>query len=226
MCGIHAVFSAHAPGQISENLKTCLCSRGPDHFSTYETRLSTGSSDELAIHLSFTSTVLALRGDHVARQPFIETESGSVFCWNGEAWKVRQHDVAGNDGKAIASMLADAVRGGGGVHDREHRILGVLRAIEGPFAFVFFDKSSKRVYFGRDRLGRRSLLIKGDKQLVLSSVADTSSTTWREVEADGIYVLDLGQLKAGGEDHDLFTSISKREWLEGEAAANYVSSRL
>lgn len=172
MCGIHVAISSSKPDEISANLKRCLCNRGPDHLATHATRLSDNADDGTATtSLTFTSTVLALRGDHVAQQPFVDSASGSVFCWNGEAWRVRQHTVTGNDGEALAGLLNDAIRKS--ASEREGAILKVLRSIDGPFAFVFFDKPSSRVYFGRDRLGRRSLLVKEGRQgLVLSSVAD------------------------------------------------------
>jgi asparagine synthetase B (glutamine-hydrolysing) len=69
-----------------------------------------------------------------------------------------------------------------------------LSSIRGPYAFVFYDAVHRRVYYGRDCLGRRSLLRKTtqDNSLVLSSVCDNASgDTWAEVEADGIYVVDL-----------------------------------
>lgn len=235
MCGIHAVISASAPGELSSSLRRRLCSRGPDHISTHEARLSCSGPDEdgdgnadvpptTKVHLAFTSTVLALRGDHVARQPLVDPDSGSVFCWNGEAWKARHHDVDGNDGEAIAGLLSDAVRRSGSARDREEGLLRVLRSIDGPFAFVFFDKPSGRVYFGRDRLGRRSLLIRADgAQLVISSVADSADESWKEVEADGVYVLDLSEETPGSWSTEPFTSLSRREWLEGGESVDFVS---
>ncbi|KAJ4379792.1 hypothetical protein N0V86_004976 [Didymella sp. IMI 355093] len=53
---------------------------------------------------------------------------------------------------------------------------------------------NKCLYYGRDCLGRRSLLrkITADGSLLLSSVCDNASGEgWEEVEADGIYMLDL-----------------------------------
>ncbi|KAF3767013.1 hypothetical protein M406DRAFT_251808 [Cryphonectria parasitica EP155] len=210
MCGIHAVISASKPIGIPANLQRCLCNRGPDHIATHETQLGSKADADAPTtrYLSFTSTVLALRGDHVARQPFVDPSSGSVLCWNGEAWRFRHHDVAGNDGEAIAGLLAGAVRRG--ETEREEAILKVLRSIDGPFAFVFFDKASKKLYFGRDRLGRRSLLFRRDgHQLVLSSVADSVDPQWKEVEADGIYVLDLGTDGFGGQACEFVSAIGR-----------------
>lgn len=223
MCGIHVVVASFKPNDIPENLQRCLCNRGPDHIFTRETRLDDTPGDASTTHLAFTSTVLALRGDHIAKQPFVDPESGSVFCWNGEAWKIRHHDVVGNDGEAIAGLLNEAAAQS--VADRQGAILKVLRSIDGPFAFVFFDKPSEKLYFGRDRLGRRSLLIRQDGQgLVLSSVADAVDPGWKEVEADGVYVLDFAARSAGvDEANETCPSPIRLQWLEGENALNFVS---
>lgn len=225
MCGIHVVISPSAPGQISPNLERCLCNRGPDHILTHETRLGNTAGDEPTIHLAFTSTVLALRGDQLARQPFIDPQSGSVFCWNGEAWKTRHHDVVGNDGEAVAELLNQAIRCAS-PDEREAGILKVLRSIDGPFAFVFFDKPAKRVYFGRDRLGRRSLLLHADSnRLVLSSVAGSFDPSWTEVEADGVYVLGLDEFELQNGASESLAAVSRRSWLEREDAVDFVSCR-
>lgn len=219
MCGIHAVISASQPGEIAADLRRCLCNRGPDHITTHETRLVDGVADGApATHLAFTSSVLALRGDHVAQQPFVDHDTGSVFCWNGEAWKIRHHDVSGNDGEAIAALLNEAVKRG--LEERETAILGVLRSIDGPFAFVFFDKPSGKVYYGRDRLGRRSLVIReGGHCVVLSSITDAAEPQWREVEADGIYVLDVANIDSQDQHH----VTTRLEWLDDDGAADFVS---
>lgn len=218
------MISSSKPGEIPANLHRCLCNRGPDHILTHQTRLDDALDDAQATNLVFTSTVLALRGDHIAKQPFVDSASGSVFCWNGEAWKIRHHDVAGNDGEAVAGLLTEAVAQSSS--EREGAILKVLRSIDGPFAFVFFDKPSKKLYFGRDRLGRRSLLLRQDVQgLVLSSIADSVDQQWKEVEADGVYVLDLGSREHktdGTEEIDRVTT--RLQWLEGEDAEHFVSS--
>ncbi|KAK7720982.1 hypothetical protein SLS64_001275 [Diaporthe eres] len=219
MCGIHAVISASQPGDIAADLRRCLCNRGPDHITTHETRLADGIADGVpATHLAFTSSVLALRGDHIAQQPFVDPETGSVFCWNGEAWKIRHHDVSGNDGEAIAGLLNEAVRRG--LQERETAILEVLRSIDGPFAFVFFDKSSGKVYYGRDRLGRRSLVIREDDHgVVLSSITGAADPQWREVEADGIYILDVAKIHLQDQHH----VTTRLEWLEDDGAAEFVN---
>lgn len=162
------------------------------------------------IAVSFTSTVLSLRGrDGVTGQPLVDESSGSMLCWNGEAWKMAGRSIRGNDGRRVLDELLAA---GGSRRDQGDGILiNVLRSIEGPFAFVYLDKPAKRLYYGRDRLGRRSLLVKTGDPLCFSSVTDGSPCHWLEVEADGIYSLhlDVGTLKTGFKE-------TKYYWAEDE----------
>lgn len=221
MCGIHVTVSRSPPREIPTHVQKRLRNRGPDHLATHATCCSSGNDqDEVTTtHLAFTSTVLALRGHHIAQQPFVDHQSGSVFCWNGEAWRIRHADVSGNDGEAIASLLSAACQFAPTA--RQDAIMKVLRSIDGPFAFVFFDKPSKTLYFGRDRLGRRSLLLRLDQEgLVLSSVAESKDPEWKEVEADGVYALELAESKP------VLPPVEKLEWLQGENTSQVVSERL
>jgi asparagine synthetase B (glutamine-hydrolysing) len=138
------------------------------------------------------STVLALRGGHVVAQPFTDISSGSALCWNGEAWKIGSEPVAGNDGEAIFDLLLEASSAEKPVSESVRAVLKVLQSISGPFAFVFLDKLHSQIYYGRDRLGRRSLLLKDNDHatsLELSSTAEPASGPWKEVEADAVYQL-------------------------------------
>ncbi len=184
MCGIHAAISKAAVDQIDASLEECLRKRGPDHVGTVNVQLDENGS---SLHVALTATVLALRGDHVAAQPLVDEGSGSVLCWNGEAWKIQERPVEGNDGEAVLALLCAASKQGS-----TEAILCALRAIEGPFAFIYLDKPSGILHYGRDRLGRRSLLVHSTAEtLQLSSIAQSSSTGWLEVEADGCYTISL-----------------------------------
>lgn len=212
MCGIHAVISNVAPAPLSPAIKEALCNRGPDYFGQHATRIANGD-DSGATFLRFTSTVLSLRGDRVAAQPFLHPQTGSILCWNGEAWKIGGCTIQGNDGQAVFDLLSEAsvsVRG-------EEAIIDVLRSIQGPFAFVYLDKVAGKVYYGRDRLGRRSLLASGSDDggsLVLSSIADTCDANWNEVEVDGICVLNLVKNCSNtGALSPLSLSPSRYEWM-------------
>ncbi|KAM0322020.1 hypothetical protein ACHAQA_009762 [Verticillium albo-atrum] len=212
MCGIHASVTRNEDGaHVSEDLTQYLSCRGPDHLGNAQAQIH--QTDHPPIVVSFTSTVLSLRGNHVTPQPFRDDAGGFIFCWNGEAWKLDGRLLDGNDGEVIFARLVEASTAAS-----EEGILDVLRAIDGPFAFVFLDKPSSRLYYGRDRLGRRSLLRRQDQGLVLSSIAGDTDHNWSEVEADGIYVVDL---KSWAEGQDIAGSISRRAW-SNSAEANLV----
>ena len=68
----------------------------------------------------------------------------------------------------------------------------MLESVQGPWAIVFYQSATKKLWFGRDYFGRRSLLWKFDENaFVLSSVGTRSDASWREVSANGIFCLDL-----------------------------------
>ena len=206
MCGIHFTLSPTTSvcpdGTVIQHLR----SRGPDSFQQLEVTASASDGKSLfgrteQYHLNFSSSVLSLRGDHTAVQPFQDRWTGSVLCWNGEAWKIGGRRVSGNDGEILFSLLTE--QGPSTAQDqlsqdavRSHtkHITAVFGSIQGPYAFVYYDASIGKVFFGRDCLGRRSLLNSIDPGSVftISSVcARTYEHSCDEVKANGIYVLDL-----------------------------------
>ena len=219
MCGIHASISTKGFQPPSSELKLLLSNRGPDHIGDAQTKID---DDGMAYWLSFTSTVLALRGGHVQVQPFVSLDCGSVLCWNGEAWKIGSEPVLGNDGQKLFELLIQATSQK--LSDSNAAVLNVLRSISGPFAFVFFDKIQGQIYFGRDRLGRRSLLYNTEScpdYMEFTSTSDPGKTCWKEVEADGIYQLSCssGSGQHNPESHLLTTSIlplQRHQWTLGE----------
>lgn len=77
---------------------------------------------------------------------------------------------------------------------RAKQIASGLSCVAGPYAFVFLDRERGHLYFGRDFLGRRSLCWRqtSEGDLTLCSITDgNSSHHWREVEADGVYFIDM-----------------------------------
>ncbi|KAL2130353.1 hypothetical protein VTI74DRAFT_6557 [Chaetomium olivicolor] len=232
MCGIHAILSRTSPSPqsqhsqplppLSQGLKNHLLARGPDHFGQVDRHFPAGNTEWA---LRFTSTVLALRGDHVARQPLTDPTTGSVLCWNGEAWRVGGERVGQgkNDGEVIFGRLVAAAAGGGasaeeGEGEGVEGVMALLRKIEGPFAFVFYDAMRGRVWFGRDRLGRRSLLRQGlfadgSDRMALCSVAGEAGEGLTEVEADGVYLIELGE---GGREE-------RYDWVVEKEARDFVS---
>jgi asparagine synthetase B (glutamine-hydrolysing) len=190
-----------------------LACRGPDSAQTIHSAVTTSSH---TVNLTFHSTVLSLRGAQVTRQPLSSTTSH--FCWNGEAWAIgsRTLDAGESDTDVVFDLLKDAVTMKGESEEKNatNRVIDALMSIQGPFAFVYHDVEARRVYFGRDSIGRRSLLYKltsegddGSKTFMLSSVGD-GSEGWKEVPAHGIFILDLcsPSIPADDELEKLFTT--------------------
>lgn len=197
MCGIHAVITRNKRRASSVEISRFVANRGPDHQGV-EVREVT-SQKGTGVFLSFCSSVLALRGDQLTPQPFVDSNTGSLLCWNGEAWTVDDQPVNGNDGRTVfESLLATSatIVSHSDVIGRHSPVLEAMRRVAGPYAFVYYDKSSELIYFARDPLGRRSLLYMVDhdsQTMELSSVADRSITgSWNEVEADTLYVIACG----------------------------------
>ncbi|KAG5962600.1 hypothetical protein E4U58_003818 [Claviceps cyperi] len=215
MCGCHAAIHTAGACPQSAALERRLRNRGPDHQATVTKYLD----DSHATILALTSTVLSLRGDHVAKQPLVDPSTGSVLCWNGEAWKIRGREVQGNDAEAVMALLSEASCSPCAVDDGGTSVLRVLRDIEGPFAFIYYDEAARRLFYGRDRLGRRSLLVKAGNPFLLASVADDCAAGgWTEVEADGVYVLQFPRGDADPETQQLGEYVPVRhDWVDDDS---------
>ncbi|KAL1798833.1 hypothetical protein ACET3X_002870 [Alternaria dauci] len=193
MCGIF--FSLSRAGHVTPDTNTgqLLQNRGPDSTGQHQAIIESSTrASSTRLHATFLSTVLALRGSNVVEQPLKDVATGSLLCWNGEAWSIAGHAIDGNDSQVIFTKLLNACVGPSDTSMK--RVIELLSVVRGPYALVFFDACNNRIYYGRDCLGRRSLLQKStpDGTLVLSSVCDNASgESWTEVEADGIYVLDV-----------------------------------
>ncbi|KWU45883.1 hypothetical protein RHOSPDRAFT_15885, partial [Rhodotorula sp. JG-1b] len=119
---------------------------GPDASNTLSLRLSTDNGTDLELH--FFGSVLHMRGDKVTPQPLVSS-AGDILLWNGEIFdgvEVGEHE---ND----SIKLMERIQQFG-----PERFLEAIGPVEGPYAFVYFQAAQKRLWYGRDPLGRRSLL--------------------------------------------------------------------
>ena len=132
-------------------------------------------------------------------QPLVDEQTGSLLCWNGEAWKIGNQAITGNDSQAVFDLMLRATQKSGKAIPDLHSMtqaafVAAVQSIVGPFSFIFYDHNFQRIFYSRDILGRRSLLIKkerGFKEVAISSVSDGTSKEWVEVEPNGIYMMDL-----------------------------------
>lgn len=207
MCGIFFSISQGDRLTPDEEFLDTIGKRGPDSIGTRSLTVTIQpitSANTLAQRrlLTFVLTVLSLRGDSITNQPLEDPDTGSLLCWNGEAWKIDNALVQGNDAKAVFHLLLQASHscstypqdGSSSPHEGLRNAVQAIGSITGPYAFVFYDAQSRQIFYGRDALGRRSLVTKrhGAESLAISSVPDaTELVGWEEVEADGVYMLDL-----------------------------------
>ncbi|KAI7232523.1 hypothetical protein KC330_g5876 [Hortaea werneckii] len=216
MCGIFCSVSCREPICPSPVLQELLQQRGPDAIGNLVVKVPEKRDDAPPNqHINFYSSVLSLRGDNTVRQPYRGQHHGeSTLCWNGEAWEISGQRPDGNDTELISDLLRTALAGqmaddAGSRAEAVSRIAtevaNKLSTVAGPYAFVAYDHDLGILCFGRDFLGRRSLLtrVTEDGDFLLSSVSDSpESSGWSEVEADGVYCVDLQRAADSGPTDD------------------------
>lgn len=142
----------------SESLDSTLIevmARGPDHAQMVEL-LESGWA------LRALSSVLSLR------QPFSTQPHCTdrfIFQFNGELYNPSCLDD--NDVEFAWNLLSEALNDSS---DPRTALAGVLSKLKGEFAFTLVDKHRKIVYFGKDVIGKRSLLFLTKDGLTVSSV--------------------------------------------------------
>ena len=144
-------------------------------------------------------SLLQMRGARPSAQPLVGAD-GSVLLFNGEIFGGIEVSEESNDAVVLLSALVEA---GGDVP-------ATMSQIRGPWAFAFWQPQYGRLWYGRDVLGRRSLLYRGgsaDPFLLASCAPDpgapsdvagaTGMPMWAEVPP-GIYSHRVGGCAEGG----------------------------
>ena len=190
MCGIGldllVGIDADAPLAHGNELPVAaLHRRGPD--SLVERVLA---SQTPRFSLRLVGAVLSLRGPEVVAQPLADT-AGNVLLFNGE--------IFGGDGVHVPPGASDTARLLAALGTAAN-IPALLHRVHGPWALAYWHAASRTLWYGRDRLGRRSLLRAepvlatgrpGCHRLLLSSVAPPkteagASWVWNELPAEGM----------------------------------------
>ena len=144
-------------------------------------------------------SLLQLRGSVSNASPLVDCD-GNALAFNGEVFEgLGEMSHSQNDARALLSTLAEAIRENALECDP---VAMVLSELKGPWSLVFWQENARRLWFARDVVGRRSLLIHRpecrDSRFILSTLiplqsADCDSTEhfnfWEELEP-GIYTLD------------------------------------
>lgn len=205
MCGIFFSCSLYQCRQPSQNSLDYLGKRGPDETRKLTRVINANDGCQgLPWFLLAVSSVLSLRGDRVISQPLEDKkhQPDSFLSWNGEAWKYDGKPLPGSDVdfifceliKAAQPQRDDSLSEASSRELTLQAVITTISKITGPYAFVFYDGLNKRAFYGRDVLGRRSLLIRrpSDNSIEIASVCgEEKGQCWDEVEAGGLSVLDL-----------------------------------
>lgn len=140
------------------------------------------------------ASVLALRGAQVTNQPIRTADDRLMLLWNGEVFHstLSGFDYNKHDGVQILDQIYDKVNNN---KDLSNALTSVLESVEGPYAAVLIDTLTSTVYFARDPIGRRSLLItQTDDEIVLTSSASHAllsvSSEVTEVDCKSIWRLN------------------------------------
>ncbi|WCJ22100.1 Asparagine synthetase domain-containing protein 1 [Euphorbia peplus] len=184
--------------------------------------------------MEFIGATLQLRGLNPISQPFIDS-SRNILIFNGEIFGGIRLEDDGNDGEILLQTLELCCSCCSSEHTnacstsgKKSSVLDVLSTLKGPWAVIYWQDSSKTLWFGRDAFGRRSLLVhwptREDSQFLLSSVSPFSAvgqSSGSEVEVGindhlfeellcGVYSLSMDSTELNG---CLFGEVKKHEWV-------------
>lgn len=162
-------------GETFSFLKNETVNRGPDYVSPvldYSFKIDT-KEDSPSVQACFLSTVLSLRVPFT-KQPVIENindlnpnqkipcggcgKAGSLLIqFNGELYN---DEIQGNDTVYFANSIKKSLNTSHVTKDdRVRNISKFMSSLKGEYAFVVTDMQRKEVWFARDAIGRRSLVI-------------------------------------------------------------------
>ncbi|MFT6985026.1 MAG: asparagine synthase (glutamine-hydrolyzing) [Psychromonas sp.] len=144
MCAIVFYHSNQLPcdtGKFAQAL-TSLSHRGPDHSGLWY-----GDDGKLAIG----HNRLEINGGSCATQPMHSSDGELVIAVNGEIYNKRAEIE--KQGATFTSESDSEYL----LHQFKLKGLTGLSELDGEFAFVIYDKSSKTAYLGRDRFGIKPL---------------------------------------------------------------------
>ena len=191
--------SSHGSSEadIVESAQWWLRSRGPDGLGLERRKVA---GEEIEVVLS--ASLLQVRGKRELGRPTLSDEAGNVLAFNGEIYSGLSAGEDENDGAALLTALGRC---------EGAQVAQVLSGLRGPWSVCYWREDAQTLWYGRDVIGRRSLLRfvndrPDDPYVVLSSVVSVPPREsarraprrkWTEVPP-GIYSIDLGGGRARG----------------------------
>ncbi|KAL1667660.1 asparagine synthase-domain-containing protein [Schizophyllum commune] len=192
MCGICFVLRGNETGEDGDLrmlyplLEQANAARGPDAQRTRKVRAE--HSD-----LTFYSSELRLRGDAPVVQP--HEGEGNILCWNGEIFNGLNMSATENDGVKLSEALGSLTSA--------EEVAALFSTLEGPYAFVYYQHQTRCIIYGRDPLGRRSLLVHAPSEerpyFILASTSAGAHLEFHfdELPTQGFFCLSLDKLHNG-----------------------------
>lgn len=201
---------------IFSSLKSETINRGPDYVSpvidlSLDVSCSTSGNHRVEAH--FLSTVLSLRSPFT-KQPIVQLpgeqptqgcsecvrKDSLIIQFNGELYN---DCIEGNDTAYFASGIEAALFPSEKIEDnesRETRVAKFLNTLRGEYAFVVTDTKRNEVWFARDIIGRRSLVMHRQIRLSRRPTEESSETqsSLEENEDDSVLNVEIeGELESG-----------------------------
>ncbi|CAB3362511.1 Hypothetical predicted protein [Cloeon dipterum] len=144
MCGILCLFSSEECCEknnkllsLKSHFKSSILKRGPDCSSELEFNLEGWNAYLFA-------SVLGLQGAEITSQPAID-EEGNLLLWNGDVFGGPTIPPATSDTTFLSQSLQST-------QGSQKDIVNILCSVEGPWSFVYWNRSTKELWFGRDPL--------------------------------------------------------------------------
>ncbi|KAJ3648824.1 hypothetical protein Zmor_020596 [Zophobas morio] len=183
MCGIFCMICSNKKCNLEyvinefKLFEESVARRGPNSSHSEFFSLETSK-------LLLAASVLWLQGPGITKQPL--TSNNSTLLYNGDIYGGPQVDDELRNKEGDTKLFLNLL-------ERSSNITETVYNIEGPFAFVYFNESENLLYFGRDKYGRRSLLIgKDESDLIITSVAKRNTKyNFIELPSVGVFCIDL-----------------------------------
>ncbi|XP_033098491.1 asparagine synthetase domain-containing protein 1-like, partial [Anneissia japonica] len=211
MCGISCLIGSSVESFSSKiaDLQSQLKRRGPDCCADV-------SLKSCSVQAIFLGSVLHFRGS-LTPQP-LQDSANNILLWNGEIFggiEIQSHE---NDGQVLLTLLQQC--------SSDTEVTRLLSLIQGPWSLIYWQATKQCLWFGRDAIGRRSLLWGWEKNhLMLSSVArrpwSDEDTDWSEVPANGMYCLQCKHWPSSDEER---LEINLFPWQRA-SSINFITSR-
>jgi asparagine synthetase B (glutamine-hydrolysing) len=206
-------------------LEKVLRRRGPDSLQ----------STVVHPNVTMVGAVLHLRGTTITPQPVLD-ESGNWLLWNGEIYSCgNQSDTTymcqlfHNTSKSIynnsnqhATCNPDEKKFSFATLLIQH-----LQSVQGPYSFAWWQEKTSTLWYGRDPLGRRSLLLSKQNVRQTSIVRWTLSSTgfanshWEAISTNGIHCIQLHPENNANHRMQIFSY----PWLESNHPLHSLRSR-